>query len=107
MRLQCRIGCKSKSPVCSADRRILSLSGRWLPPVVVCTVITLLSPLSYFLFTTHDSAIEEISETALIQPSLELARAQSLLCSLDSRCAHHRRAARTPRVDRESMLTSK
>ena len=64
-------------------------------------------PLSYFLFTTHDSAIEEISETALIQPSLELARAQSLLCSLDSRCAHHRRAARTPRVDRESKLTSK
>ena len=58
--------------------------GSWIPAHVVTKqslgeewiVITLLSsnssPLSYFLFTTHDSAIEEISETALIQPSLEL-----------------------------------
>ena len=35
-------------------------------------------PLSYFLFTTHDSAIEEISETALIQPSLALAPSLAL-----------------------------
>ena len=37
-----------------------------------------LPPPSYFLFTTHDSAIEEISETALIQPSLALAPSLAL-----------------------------